>query len=138
MKIEIERKGDNYHFEAGNESGNIVSMDSSPEAGGADLGMRPMQMLLAALGGCASIDVIAILKKQKKNPVAYRVTVTAERVQNQVPALFESIHLHFVISGGPDEKQLERAIQLSVDKYCSVAKIIEKTAKITFSYEVQA
>lgn len=138
MKIEIERKGADYHFESMNESGNRISMDASPDAGGANLGMRPMQMMLTALGGCASIDVISILKKQRKNPGDYKVTVTAERDLNQVPALFESIHLHFVVAGGPDEKQLDRAIQLSVDKYCSVAKIIEKTAKITYSYEVQA
>lgn len=122
---------------AENESGNTIEMDGSPKIGGENLGARPMEVLLMSLAGCSSIDVISILKKMKQDVSNYRVEVEAEREADKIPSLFTEIHLKYIFEGeNLDTAKLERAIQLSADKYCSVSKILEPTAKITWSYEV--
>ncbi len=136
MKIEIERIDEAYRFEAKNEQGQSVIMDSSAEHGGHDLGFRPMQMLLAGIGGCSGIDVIDILKKQRQDLKDIKITVDAEREQGKVPALFTKIHLHYRIFGEVEEDKAQKALNLSMQKYCSVSKIIEKTAEITYSLEL--
>jgi putative redox protein len=136
MKIEIDRIDEAYRFEAKNELGQSVIMDSSTEHGGHDLGFRPMQMLLAGIGGCSGIDVIDILKKQRQDFKDIKITVTAEREQGKVPALFTKVHLHYRFFGEIDEEKAKKALDLSIQKYCSVAKIIEKTAEITYSFEI--
>ncbi|NQY66274.1 MAG: OsmC family protein [Flavobacteriales bacterium] len=133
MKIEINRVNDAMHMEATNETGNVVSMDGSPEIGGVNAGARPMQLVLMGLGGCSSIDVLNILKKQKQVVDTYKVVITASRV-DAVPSIFDEINIEFNVTGDVDENRLKRAIDLSVDKYCSVGRMIEKTAKITSSY----
>lgn len=136
MKIELSRLNDAYHFQAVNEDGATLEMDASPAIGGLNLGFRPMQVLLAGLGGCSSIDVISILKKQKQPLQDIRVSVNGERDNGQVPALFKDIHVHFTLAGELDEDKVKKAIDLSMDKYCSVAKTLEKTATITHSYQI--
>jgi putative redox protein len=137
MKIEVSRLNDAYHFRAANEDGATIDIDASPEIGGKNLGMRPMQVLLAGLGGCSSIDVINILNKQKQPLKDLRVIVDGERAKEQVPSLFTDIHVHFTLTGELDEDKVRKAIELSMDKYCSVAKTLEKTAKITYSFEIK-
>lgn len=136
IKIELKRLNDAFHFEAANENGNSVYMDASPDIGGTNKGMRPMQMLLAAMGGCSSIDVVNILKKQKQDLKDIKVTITGEREQNAVPSLFTEVHAHFRLYGKLDKDKAAKAVTLSVDKYCSVAKTLEKTAKVTYSFEI--
>lgn len=136
IKIELKRLNDAFHFEAANENGNSVYMDASPDIGGTNKGMRPMQMLLAAMGGCSSIDVVNILKKQKQDLKDIKVTITGEREQNAVPSLFTEVHAHFRLYGKLDKDKAGKAVTLSVDKYCSVAKTLEKTAKVTYSFEI--
>lgn len=137
MKIEIQRLNDAFHLEAKNETGNTLSFDGSPEIGGQNLGFRPMQSVLAALGSCSSIDVISILQKQKQEITDYHVTIEAEREKDKTPALFTTIHLNFALKGKNLEAgKVQRAIELSVEKYCSVAKILEKTATITHSFSI--
>ncbi|HYG37096.1 MAG TPA: OsmC family protein [Cytophagales bacterium] len=136
MKVEINRLNDAYHFEAINEQGSKIQMDASPEIGGQNLGFRPMQLLLAGLGGCSSIDVVNILKKQKQDIKDVRVTVDGEREKDVIPSLFTDIHVHFHLSGKLDEEKVKKAIDLSVTKYCSVLKTLEKTARITHSYTI--
>ena len=133
MKIEINRVNDAMHMEAVNDTGNVVSMDGSPDIGGVNAGARPMQLLLMGLGGCSSIDVLSILNKQKQQVDQYNVVVTATKVDD-IPSIFEEIHIQFNVSGEVTEDKLERAINLSVEKYCSVVKILEQSAKITTSY----
>ncbi|MCU0390564.1 MAG: OsmC family protein [Thermoflexibacter sp.] len=138
MKIEIQRINQDYHLEASNEIGNKLYMDGSVEIGGGNLAFRPMQMLLAAIGGCSSIDVISILKKQKQEVTDYHVTVDGEREKGKEPSLFTDIHLHFALKGNHlDQDKVKKAIELSLEKYCSVAKTLEKTAKITYSFSVE-
>lgn len=138
IKIELKRLNDAFHFEAANENGNSVHIDASPDIGGTNQGMRPMQMLLAALGGCSSIDVVNILKKQKQELKDIQVTITGEREKDAVPSLYTEVHAHFKLFGRLDKDKAEKAVSLAVDKYCSVAKTLEKTAKVTHSFEIIA
>jgi putative redox protein len=137
IKIELNRLNDAFHFSASNENGNAVQMDSSPESGGGNLGMRPMQMLLAAMGGCSAIDVISILKKQRQDLKDLKITVTGEREPNATPSLYQSVHAHFRFFGDLDPDKVEKAINLSIEKYCSVSHTLARAgAKITHSYEI--
>lgn len=136
MKINIKRIDDAFNMEATNQEGNSLLMDGSEDIGGHGKGMRPMQLLLAAVGGCSAIDVILILKKQKQVIESFEVEVDGEREKIEDYTLFRDICLHFKIKGKVDVERVERAIQLSMDKYCSVSKTLEPTAKITYKLTV--
>lgn len=132
MKINIVRKDDDFLMEAKNEDGNTLLMDGSSEIGGHGKGMRPMQLLLTAVGGCSAIDVILILKKQKQTIESFEVEVDGEREKIEDYSLFRQICLHFKIKGKVDFEKAEKAIKLSLEKYCSVSKTLEPTATITY------
>lgn len=132
MKINIKRLNDKFHMEASNEEGNTLQMDSAPDIGGEGKGMRPRQMLLAALGGCSAIDVLLILRKQKQDILDFNVEVDGESEKVQDYSLFRDITLHFKIKGSIDYDKVERAVKLSIEKYCSVSKTLEPTAKINY------
>jgi putative redox protein len=136
MRIELKRKNEAVNLEAINEDGQAVSIDGAASVGGENLGMRPMQLMLSALGGCSSIDVINILKKQRQPLEDIQVRIDGERQKEVSPSLFEKIHVHFTLTGDLDENKVKRAISLSMDQHCSVAKTLEKTAEITYSYEI--
>lgn len=134
--IEIRRLNDAFHLEAENDQGRTVHIDASPDVGGSNLGMRPMQMLLSALGSCSAIDVINILRKQKQPMNDIGITVTGERESDAVPSAFIKAHIHFKLYGEIDPGKAEKAVSLAVEKYCSVGKTIEKTTTITHSFEI--
>lgn len=136
IKIELNRLDNDLLMEAVNDMGNKVQMDGSPADGGHDKAFRPMQMLLAAIGGCSTVDVVTILRKQREELKDIKITVTAEREKGVVPSLYTEVHAHFKLYGNIDEDKAQKAVALSVGKYCSVAKTLEKTAKVTFSVEV--
>ena len=136
MKINIKKLDDNFHMEATNDDGNSIFMDSSPDLGGQGKGMRPMQLLLAAVGGCSSIDVVLILKKQKQIIDSFEVEVEGERQKVDDHKPFKDICLHFKIKGKVDFDKAERAIKLSLGKYCSVSKTLEPTANITYKISI--
>ncbi len=136
MKITLRRLDDAYHLEATNDTGNTVETDGSPDIGGAHKGMRPMQMLLASLGSCSAIDVIQFLRKMRQPLEDIQVEVTAQREPDKVPSLFTAINIHYQLHGKLNPKKVERAISMSVDTYCSVAKLLEKTAPISWSYDI--
>lgn len=136
-KIELNRLNDAFHFSAQNEDGVTVQLDSSPDSGGTNQGMRPMQMLLAAMGGCSAIDVITILKKQRQDLKDLKITVTGEREKDAVPSLYQTVHAHYKFFGPVDPEKAEKAISLSIEKYCSVSLTLEKAgAKVTYSFEI--
>jgi putative redox protein len=138
MKVTLKRLNDAYHMQATNETGNSIKMDGSPKIGGENLGARPMEVVLMSLAGCSSIDVISILKKMKQKVTDYNVEVDAEREPDMVPSLFTSIHLHYKLQGvNLDADKVKRAIQLSAEKYCSVSKILEPTAKISWDFSIE-
>ncbi len=138
MKIEIKRINNATHLEATNEQGNKMQMDGSPAIGGQELGFRPMQLLLAAIGGCSTMDVVSILNKQKQELRHIEISVDGEREQGVEPSLFRDIHVHFKLYGNVDPEKAKRAVDLSMTKYCSVSKTLEPTAKITYDFEVLA
>ncbi len=118
-------------------SGHAVIMDGPPENGGRNLGVRPMEMLLLGMGGCTAFDVVHILRKARQPVEDCFVELEAERSE-QVPKVFTAIHVHFVVSGkGLSDKQVQRAVELSAEKYCSASIMLGKAAKITHDYEVR-
>lgn len=137
MKIELERIEKPFLFEIKNEQGNKIHVDASPAIGGTDKGVRPMELLLMGLASCASIDIIHILNKQQISIDSYQVQVDGERETGKDANLFQDIKIHFVVKGKVEEEKLKRAIELSLEKYCSVAKTLEKSAKINYSYELR-
>lgn len=132
MKIQLERKNAHFHFEGKNESGNVLNMDANPSIGGEGKGVRPMEMLLMALGGCSGIDVVSILRKQKQEVRSFSISVDGEREAGKEPSLFRIIHVVFTLGGELDPVKVKRAVELSMEKYCSVGKTLEATAKITY------
>ena len=123
-------------FEATTGSGHRITMDGPPDHGGRNLAARPMEMILVGLGGCSAFDVVEILEKSRQNIQNCEIHIDAERA-DEIPAVFTSIHMHFVVSGvGLNEKHVKRAIELSVDKYCSVVKMLRPNVEITFDYDL--
>jgi putative redox protein len=136
MKIQLKRKNDAVLMEATNENGNSILMDGSPTVGGVDGGFRPMQTVLAALGGCSAIDVVDILKKQRQPLEDLEVEINAEREDKPAPSVFTAIDVHFKFKGDLNEAKVQKAVELSIDKYCSVARMLEKSAIITFQITI--
>ncbi|MEL0584877.1 MAG: OsmC family protein [Candidatus Thiodiazotropha sp. (ex. Lucinoma kazani)] len=118
-------------------SGHAVVMDGPPEHGGRNLGVRPMEMLLLGMGGCAEFDVLAILKKSRQQVTGCVVELEAQRAE-QDPKIFTRIHAHFIVTGKTlSEKHVARAITLSAEKYCSASLMLGKSAEITHDYEIR-
>ncbi|MFO1431358.1 MAG: OsmC family protein [Candidatus Competibacteraceae bacterium] len=118
-------------------SGHAVVMDGPPELGGRNLGLRPMEMVLLGMGGCTAIDVLNILKKARQAVVDCVVELDAERAPTD-PKVFTRIQVHFIVSGrNLNERQVERAVQLSAEKYCSASIMLGKTAEITHTFELR-
>jgi len=125
-------------FVGESDSGHSVVMDGPAEYGGRNLGIRPMEMLLLGLGGCSAFDVVLILSKGRKGLAECHVEIEAERAA-QDPKIFTKIHMHYVVSGrGLKENQVERAVKLSAEKYCSASIMLGKSAEITHDFEVIA
>ncbi len=134
MKVALKQLNNAYHFEAVNQDGNTVQMDAAPSIGGENKGVRPMQMLLMALGGCSGIDIVLILKRQRQEVEDISMEIEGDRQEGHEPNLFEKIKVHFKIDGAAlNRAKVERAVSLSMDKYCSVAKTLEKTATIDYT-----
>jgi len=125
-KIELSRVKGEFGFEATDENGHIVRMDSSPESGGWNFGVRPMQILLMGLGGCSAIDVIAILKKQRQEVKDYKMIINGDREKGVEPSLWKNINVEFHLYGNIDEDKAAKAVELSMDKYCSVSATLRK------------
>ena len=129
---------DHMSFVGESGSGHSIVMDGAPESGGRDLGVRPMEMLLLGLGGCASFDVVMILQKARQTITNCEVEISAERADSE-PKVFTKIHLHFIVEGdGLAEAKVARAVSLSAEKYCSASKMLEKTAEITHDFELRS
>lgn len=124
-------------FMAESGSGHAVVLDAAPEVGGRNLGARPMELVLMGTGGCSAVDVALILRKGRQDLVDCLVEIEAERADKD-PKVFTRIHLHYVVTGrGLSIAQVERAIRLSKEKYCSATIMLAKTAEVTFDYEIR-
>ena len=128
---------ENVAFEAESASGHQLLMDGSTEYGGENRGARPMELILMGLGGCASFDMVTILKKARQDIVDVRCELSAQR-SDSIPAVFTKIHLHFVVSGRKVKpNQVEKAMHLSAEKYCSASKMLsDGGVAITHDFEV--
>lgn len=136
MNVTLKRKTGPYHFEITSNDKHSVLTDGSLKIGGQNLGMRPMELFLASLASCSTIDVVYILKKQRQTVEDISVEVKGRRRENEVPAIFTHIHLHFIITGDIKPKKVEFAIERSVKTYCSVSKMIDQVVNIETSYEI--
>lgn len=135
MKVRV-KWIENVAFVAETESGHGVVMDGAPEGGGRNLGPRPMEVVLAGTGGCTAYDVVTILRKSRQDVRDCHVSIEADRAPAD-PKVFTRIHMHFVVRGrGVKPGQVERAIRLSADKYCSASIMLGKTAEITHDFEI--
>lgn len=125
-------------FVAETGSGHLITMDGAADGGGRNLAPRPMETVLAGTGGCTAYDVVLILKKGRFDVTGCQVKLTSERSATD-PKVFTSVHMHFVVSGRQlTESAVQRAIQLSHEKYCSASIMLAKTAAITTSFELRA
>jgi putative redox protein len=139
IQIEVNRTNGDFGFEAKDASGHIARMDTSPETGGLDFGIRPMQMLLMGLGGCSGIDIISILKKQRQPVEGFRMLIEGERESGKEPSLWQTINLIFELKGAIDPDKAQKACELSMEKYCSVAATLrEARCQITWEMRLVA
>ncbi|MEM9921281.1 MAG: OsmC family protein [Bacteroidota bacterium] len=135
-KISIRRINKAVHFEGTNAQGNKLQIDGSEKVGGEQKGVRPMELLLFGVAGCSSIDVVSILKKMKQDLQDIRVEVEGRREEGAIPAVFVGIHLHYFLYGALKQEKAVQAIELSLGKYCSVSKMLDKTAEITYDLTI--
>ncbi len=139
MKVELQRKNQAVHFEGkGSSAADIkINIDGSPEIGGEGLGVRPMELVLMALGSCSSLDLLAILKKQRQQVDDVKMEVSATRA-DAIPAVFKTIHITFKFKGDLDRQKVEKAVELAVKKYCSVHDMLAAGGvEITYSVEIE-
>ena len=130
MNVSLERINKDYLFQVSNSDGKSVLLDNKSKSFGEIQGISPMELLLMGIAGCSSIDIIAILDKQKINPISLKMDVKGHRHENQVPALFYQIDINIYLEGSFSPEKAKRAAKLSFEKYCSVSKTLESTAKI--------
>ncbi|MCH6585113.1 MAG: OsmC family protein [Proteobacteria bacterium] len=135
MKIRI-KWNDGVSFLGETEGGHTVLMDGALEVGGRNLGLRPMEMVLMGTGGCTASDVVMILKKSRQDIIDCMVEIEAERATED-PKVFTRIHYHFILTGNNlKPQQVDRAINLSAEKYCSASIMLGKTAEITHDFAI--
>ena len=132
MKVALERINQDYLFKVTNSNGHSVLLDNKSKKEGEVAGISPMELLLMGLAGCSSIDVVAILNKQKLNLTSLKMEVEGERNETEIPSLFNKINVKVIVEGETSPEKIRRAVQLSFDKYCSVSKTLEHTAEINY------
>jgi len=118
------------------DSGHAIVMDGTPETGGKDTGLRPMELLLIGIGGCSGMDIVSILKKKKQTITGLEINVNGQKAESY-PQKFTGIDIEFIIKGkNISEEAVKRAVQLSMEKYCSVKATLEGSANINYTYKI--
>ncbi len=137
MQIEMNRVDKAFHFEAFGGDKVVVNIDAAAAIGGSNAGARPMELILMGLGSCAVIDVLLILKKMKQEVEDIRIVVEGDREEGATPAPFVALRLRFILRGSNlVQKKVEQAVALSMEKYCSVSIMLEKSASINWVVEL--
>jgi putative redox protein len=136
IHIEVTRVHGDYGFEATDANGHTVRLDTSPETGGDNFGVRPMQMLLMGLGGCSGIDIVSILKKQSQTVDSFKMHIDGAREHGVDPSLWKNITIMIELTGNIDRDKARKACDLSIEKYCSVAATL-KAAGCDIKWEVK-
>lgn len=140
MRIELLRVDDAFHFEGSGSSDVKVHVDGSPQIGGHNAGVRPMELLLMGLASCSAIDIVLILKKQRQEITDFRIVAEGDRVKEEDTQRtpYRTINLDFILKGNNlDPAKVERAVQLSMEKYCSATAQFETTATITHRVTIE-
>jgi len=132
MHVSLDQLGDAVQFQAHNESGYDFTIASTDEMEG----VSPMEMIALGVGGCSSIDILSILDKQRQAVDDFTVNVEGERATDEVPAVFRSLEVHYQVEGDVDPEKVQRAIELSLDKYCSVSHMLQASVPISYRYTV--
>ena len=136
MTITLHRRDDAFLFESVNDEGLTVLSNASPDIGGQGRGLRPMQLVLAAVASCSSIDIVLLLKKQRQELLDLKVKVEGQRADT-VPKVFTNIQVHYRFWGALDAKKVERACRLSMEKLCSVSMMLAAGGvEISWTYEL--
>jgi putative redox protein len=134
IEVNLKRVQGDFGFEATDANGHTVRMDSSIETGGENFGVRPMQMLLMGLGGCSAIDIVMILKKQRQEVKDFSINISGKREIGKEATLWESAKITFILTGAIELEKAERACELSINKYCSVAETLKRSGtELTWS-----
>ncbi len=136
MKIYLKRSNDAVLFEASNERGHTVMVEGGHSVGGHDTAPYPTEVFMMSQAACTAVDVIELLKKMRQPLQHLEIELDAQRAQDQIPKLFTTIHLHYKLYGNIKPEKAEKAISLSITKYCTVSKMIDHIAKITYSFEI--
>ncbi len=136
MKIYLKRTNQAVRFEATNERGHTVSIEGSKDIGGENSAPSPTELLLMSQAGCTAIDVVELLKKMRQPLEHLEIETEGFRAQDQIPKVFKHIHLHYKLYGDIQPAKAEKAISMSIEKYCTVSKMIDQVAKLTHSFEV--
>lgn len=126
IEVNLKRIQGDFGFEGTDAKGHTVRMDTSDETGGSDFGIRPMQMLLMGIGGCSAIDIVMILKKQRQEVKDFSISISGDREKGKEPSLWENVKVIFTLTGSIDKEKAERACELSMNKYCSVAETLRR------------
>lgn len=136
IEINVNRVQADCGFEATDVYGHTIRMDTSPETGGLNFGVRPMQVILMGLGGCSAIDIVMILKKQRQQVENFSIKLESEREKSKEPSLWENINMVFELTGEIDTEKAIRACELSMKKYCSVAETLRRGGT-NFTWQVK-
>ena len=117
-------------------SGHSIVMDGAPDVGGRNMGVRPMEMVLLGLGGCTAFDVVLILQRQRQAISDCQVEIEAERAE-EAPKVFTKIHVHYIVKGRSlDPKKVERAVNMTAEKYCSVSIMLSASVELSHDFEI--
>jgi putative redox protein len=123
-------------FSGKSDSGHTLTMDADDSSGGRNAGFRPMELLLVGFGGCSGMDVISILRKKRQQVTGLEINVKGEKTDDY-PKVYKQVHIEYIVKGkGVEKEAVERAIALSLDKYCSVGATLAKAGKISHSYRI--
>jgi putative redox protein len=136
MKVFLRKINDRVLFEASNSRGHTINIEGSRDIGGEDSAPSPTELLLMSQAGCTAIDVVELLKKMRQPLEHLEIETEGHRAQDQVPKIFTGIHLHYKIYGDVQPEKADKAISMSIEKYCTISKMIDQVAKLTYSFEV--
>ena len=139
MSIVVQWLKEGYQFEAENRVGGKIRIDGDGVLQGREGGIAPLELLLAGIGACSAVDVVMILKKQRQVIESLEVRVDPEKVKNEIGySEYKTIHMHYTLTGDIDTNKAQKALELSITKYCSVSKALEKSSEISFSFEIRS
>src|SRR5687768_9335562 len=136
MKITLSRVNQAVRFEAKNERGHAVIVEGGRGAGGEDQAPSPTEYLMISQAACTAIDIVELLGKMRQKLKHIEIEAEGTRAEDQIPRIFTGIHLHYKLYGEIKKSKAEQAINMSIDKYCTISKMIDKVAKITYSLEI--